>query len=353
MPPTHAIQEQSRQRRPKVVSIVLPVFNEGAVLRQLTCSILDVADTCDAEFEIVFVNDGSSDDSPQILDALAADFPVVRVIHFSRNFGHQSALQAGLSAARGDAVIVMDSDMQDDPTAIRDFLDKWNEGYEVVYAIRHSRKEGIIKRTLFYAFYRLLQTVSATPIPVDAGNFGLIDRRVANHIVHLPELSRFYPGLRNWVGFRQIGIPVERGERYDDKARVSFWGLIRLAKTAVFSFSTAPLALFYAVALISFCVCTGLTVFTLYHKLWTGMATAGWTSGLITASFFGTLNAFGIAVLGEYVVRIFDQVRARPQFIIDRTVNVYGPKNAAASTAADVPQVNEADVAEIVGTQNI
>jgi dolichol-phosphate mannosyltransferase len=308
--------------RNKSVSIVMPVFNEVAVLRTLTDAVTKALDLTTYEFEIVYVDDGSSDGSSELLDELAAVDSRVRVVHFSRNFGQQPALQAGLAASRGDAVIVMDSDLQDDPQAIPRFLTKWEAGFEVVYAIRLKRKENAIKRFLFRGFYRLLQRISSTPIPVDAGNFGLIDRRVVDELLRLPEVSRFYPGLRHWVGFRQCGEPVERAARHDDQPRVSFGGLVRLAKTAIFSFSAVPLGAFYYLASLSCLVFFGLAGFSLYHKVWTGEAIPGWTSGLLTASFFGTLNALGIAILGEYVIRIFDQVRLRPTFIVDRTVNV-------------------------------
>lgn len=333
---------EPRSRRGRLISVVLPVFNEVAVLRQLTETVCDVAADNPYDFEIVFVNDGSSDGSSELLDQLARERPEVRVVHFSRNFGHQSALLAGLSTARGDAIVLMDSDMQDDPAAIPEFIERWEQGFEVVYAVRFGRKENFIKRGLFYSFYRVLESLSYTKIPTDAGNFGLIDRRVANHIVHLPEVSRFYPGLRSWVGYRQCGIPVERKARHDDQPRVSMRGLIRLARTAIFSFSTAPLALFYGVAGLSCLVCLALTSFVLYHRFVTGLAVPGWSSGLITASFFGALNALGIAVLGEYVTRIFDQVRARPQFIIDRTVNVYPPREAAGENRHDADSLRPA-----------
>jgi dolichol-phosphate mannosyltransferase len=326
--PATSLEANRRSREthvPKTISLVLPVYNEIAVLSELNKTLQNALVETGYDFEIIFINDGSIDGSAELLDSIAAEYPNVRVVHFSRNFGHQSALQAGLTAARGDAVVIMDSDLQDGADAIPQFLKKWEEGYQVVYAVREKRKENFLKRLLFFGFYRLLKAVSAEDIPCDAGNFGLIDRRVANHIVHLPEQARFYPGLRHWVGFNQCGVLVERHERHDGQPRVSFWGLLSLARTAVFSFSTLPLMLFYAVAVISMVVCVGLTGFTLYHKIFTNLAIPGWASGVITASFFGTLNALGIAVLGEYVVRIFDQVRARPQFIIERTVNMYPP----------------------------
>lgn len=299
---------------------MLPVYNELAALDELMEGITHALELTHHSYEIIFVNDGSSDGSETRIDEYTCLSPKVRTIHFSRNFGHQAALHAGMAASRGDAIIIMDSDLQDDPAAIPRLVTEWEAGYDIVYAIRKKRKEHFLKRLLFYSFYRVLSRVATIPIPADAGNFGLIDRRAASHIAGLSEVSRFYPGLRSWVGFRQTGVEVERGQRHDNNPRVSPYGLVRLARTAVFSFSSAPLTLFYAVAFLSCLVCFALTSFTLYQKL-NGDASPGWASGLITASFFGMLNALGIAVLGEYVIRIFDQVRHRPQFIVDRTVN--------------------------------
>lgn len=304
-----------------LISVVLPVYNEVEVLTELVDAISQTLHETDCEFEIIFVNDGSIDGSGAKLDLLSGEHTKVRVVHLSRNFGHQAAVQAGLAHARGQAVIVMDSDLQDDPGCLPRFIDKWQQGYDVVYAVRFNRKESWPKRVLFYSFYRVLNAVAATPIPKDAGNFGLIDRRVVQEVVRLGECDRFFPGLRNWVGFRQIGIPVERLARYDQTTRVSPLQLFQLAKTAVFGFSRAPLTFFYLIALCSFLVFGFCFSFTLYHRLVTHLAIPGWTSITMTASFFGALNALGISVLGEYVVRIYDQVRGRPHFVVARRVN--------------------------------
>ena len=330
----HSPTGQSR----KMLSVVLPVYNELAALDELIDGITHALDLTTHTYEIIFVNDGSSDGSDTRSEEYARLYSQGRTIHFSRNFGHQAALHAGMKASRGDAIIIMDSDLQDDPAAIPRLVSAWESGYNIVYAIRKKRKEHILKRALFFSFYRLLSRVATLPIPADAGNFGLIDRRAAIHIADLSEVSRFYPGLRSWVGFRQTGVEVERGKRHDENPRVSPYGLVRLARTAVFSFSSAPLTLFYAVAFLSCMVCFSLTSFTLYQKL-NGNASPGWASGLITASFFGMLNALGIAVLGEYVVRIFDQVRNRPQFIIDRTVNLHSQHEEAVTPSPPHSQV--------------
>jgi dolichol-phosphate mannosyltransferase len=304
-----------------LVSVVLPVYNEGKVLETLACAVAEALLKAGCRGEIVFVNDGSRDDSGAILDRLAAADPRVRVLHLSRNFGHQAAVQAGLEHASGDAVVLMDADLQDDPGSIARFVEKWREGFDVVYAIRVARKENAAKRFLFYAFYRVLNRIATTPMPADAGNFGLVDRRVAEAIVRLRDRDRYYAGLRSWVGYRQVGVEIERGPRYDGRPRVSMLGLWRLAKSAIFSFSTFPLAIFYAIALLSMTTFLGLAGFTLYHKLFTGLAIPGWTSVMMASSFFGAINSLGIAVLGEYVLRIYDQVRSRPLYLVERRVN--------------------------------
>jgi len=301
--------------------VVLPLYNEERVLRTLERSVTEVIRDCGCRPEIIFVNDGSRDGSPEILDELAAAHSHVRVLHLSRNFGHQAALQAGLEHAFGDAIVVMDADLQDDPAGIPRLLQRWQEGYEIVYAIRYGRKEGLLKRCLFFAFYRLLGRVSRITMPADAGNFGLVDRRVACEIAQLMDRDRYYAGLRSWVGFKQVGVPVERGPRYDERPRVSMRGLLRLAKSAIFSFSALPLMLFYGIGAMSMAVFVGLCGFCLYHKLLTGQAIPGWASVMMTASFIGALNAVGIATLGEYVTRIYDQVRGRPMYLVARKVN--------------------------------
>ena len=318
-------ESQETCRHAKLISVVLPVYNEAEALQQLVGELSEALRPCRGHCELVFVDDGSSDASPALLDELAAEHAHVRVVHLSRNFGHQAAVHAGLHHARGDAVVVMDSDLQDDPAAIPRFVAQWERGYDVVYAIRTQRKEGALKRKQFALFHRILGGISEIPIPLDAGNFGLIDRRVVREILGLRERDRYYPGLRAWVGFRQTGVEVERRARHDDRPRVTMRGLFRLAKTAIFSFSSFPLAIFYVVAAASFIASVGLATFALYHKIFTGLAIPGWTSYLFAVSFFGTLNALGIGILGEYIIRIHEQVRGRPIFLVDRTVNVEEP----------------------------
>lgn len=303
------------------LSIVVPVYNESSILERLISELKSSVEAIPGTVEIVFINDGSTDRSPELLNAAAQNDRTIHVVHLTRNFGQQPALMAGLMYASGKAIVILDADMQDDSRAIKDMYDAWARGNDVVYAIRTNRKEHVLKRCLFFLFYRLLNAISRTPIPKDAGAFGLIDRRVANAITRIQDTDCFYPGLRSWVGFKQIGIPTERSTRYDECPRVSLLGLCRLAKTAIFNFSSAPLMIFYAAAIISLAAFTLTSSFVLYHKWYTGLAIPGWTSTILISSFFGAINALGIAILGEYVVRIHDQVRSRPRFIVGHTVN--------------------------------
>jgi dolichol-phosphate mannosyltransferase len=311
---------KSTDRRP-LISVVLPLFNEVAVLTQLADELRGAIHKAECRYELLFINDGSTDNSALVLDQLAATDSSIRALHLSRNFGHQAAVHAGLQHAQGDAVVVMDTDLQDDPAAIPHMIGRWREGYEVVYAVRAERQEAAWKRALFFAFYRLLNLVSDMPVPKDAGNFSLLDRRAAQHVASLAECDRYFPGLRNWIGFRQIGVPVRRLPRHDEHPRVSLGGLVKLAKTAIFSFSRLPLTMFYVLAGFSLLVCGACAGFTLYHRLFTGLAVPGWTSITIIASLFGALNSLGIGILGEYVSRIYDQVRGRPGYIVARYGN--------------------------------
>ena len=322
-----------------LISVVLPVYNEAEILPLLAAQLTRLLQRGRYDYEIIFVDDGSRDQSGRVLDQLAASSRRIRVLHFSRNFGHQAAVQAGLAHAMGDAVVIMDSDLQDDPEAIGEMIDRWREGYDVVYALRRNRKESRMKKFLFAGFHRVLSRVASIAIPADAGNFGLIDRRVADMILALGERDRYFPGLRSWVGLKQTGIEVERNARYDRKARVSLGGLFRLAKTAIFSFSAMPLTLFHVIGVAAAAVFACLGAFSLYCKFFTELAIPGWTSYMLVGSFFGAVNAMGIAVLGEYVIRIYDQVRARPLYLVDRMVNMQA-KTGRESAEDDKPYVD-------------
>lgn len=330
------------------VSAVLPVYNEAEVLGELIGRVRDAIHQCGAREEIIVVNDGSTDASAETLDMMAARNPQLRVLHLSRNFGHQAAVQAGLAQARGDVVLLMDSDLQDAPEALSRFLEQWQAGADVVYAVRSQRKERWWKRCLFAGFHRTLSSIASTPIPTDAGNFSLMDARVVRDIVLLGERDRYLPGLRSWVGYRQVGVEVPRGPRYDGRPRVSLRGLWRLAKTAIYSFSTFPLAIFSLIGYSALVVFLGTSGFSLFCRLFTDLAMPGWTSILLIASFFGAVNALGINMLGEYVVRIYDQVRQRPLYLVDRSVNLATSESVATPDTACPADALLSDTQELV-----
>ena len=315
----------TRNRSLSTVSVVLPVLNEECILRPLTARISAQLDQSAIGWNMVLVNDGSTDSSGQIMDELAQQDSRIQVLHLARNFGHQAAVHAGICYAKGDAVIVMDSDGQDAPEAISQMIEHWLLGDDVVYAVRFGRKESIPKRILFSAFYRVLSSIASIRIPKDAGNFGLMDRAIVDQIRMLGENDRYFPGLRSWVGYRQRALRVERLARHDERPRVRLKGLISLAKTALFSFSRVPLHAFYLLAAVSASVSFGCIAFAVFHKIFTGLAIPGWASTTSAIAFFGAIQSLGIAILGEYIARIYDQVRNRPMYIVARSLNASQP----------------------------
>ena len=308
-----------KQRGEPLLSVVIPIYNEQATLSELYRRLMHVLSENLAElaYEIVFVNDGSTDGSIQILSELHADDPAVKVMNLSRNFGHQAALTAGLDYAKGDAVICMDGDVQDPPEIIPTLVARWRDGNDVVYAVRKLRKEGFIKRGCYAAFYRLLRRLSMVSVPLDAGDFALMDRRVVDCLKALPERSRFIRGLRTWVGFRQTGVEYEREKRFAGTPKYTWPKLVHLAVSGLLSFSALPLRMATAVGfMISFCSLLGIIV-ALYLKLFTDQAIPGWTATVIPMLVLGGIQLLSIGILGEYIAQIFDEVKRRPLYLVD------------------------------------
>lgn len=303
-----------------LLSIVAPVYNEAEGIEGFVREVWEHAAALDSEgrIELVLVNDGSVDGTGAILDQLAASAPgEIRVVHLARNFGHGAAVAAGLDHARGNAVILMDADFQDDPAAFAPLLAKWREGYDVVYVERASRQENPLSRGASWLFYRLFKWVAATQSPLDAGTFGLMDRRVVDQLGKLPERNRYLPGLRAWVGFRQTGVPIPRRARYDRHTRVGLRGLWTLGMNAIFSFSYVPLFVFRIAGVLSILLSLVLIAVAVYLHL--GRNDVGpWPAILAATSFLGGINLFGIGLLGEYIARIYDEVKCRPVYVVDR-----------------------------------
>jgi glycosyltransferase involved in cell wall biosynthesis len=272
------------------------------------------------DFEFLFINDGSTDGSRDFVLKQVGENSDICLLELSRNFGHQTAVYAGLQYADGEAVIIMDTDLQDRPEVIRDFIKKWEGGAHVVYAIRTKRKEHPIKRFFFYMFYKILNGLSNIPIPVEAGMFSLMDRQVVNLLATIPERNRFIPGLRAWVGFNQVGIPVERDERGDRIPRVSFIQLVRLATDAIISFSWIPLRISTILGILAAFLSIVGTCIVLYKKFISLEAIPGWTSTLLSIFFFGAVQLIIFGIIGEYLGRIYEEVKRRPAYVVRRVV---------------------------------
>ncbi len=325
------------------LSVVVPVYNEEPVLPELLRRTRAVLDGIEGgPHEIVFVDDGSTDGTLQILETAAEDDARLLILALSRNFGHQAALSAGLDHATGHAVVILDGDLQDPPEAIPLFLERFQAGFDVVYGQRVQRKEVWWLRLCYYVFYRLITRLSDVRLPLDAGDFGLMSRRVVEQLRRLPEHHRYLRGLRTWVGFRQIGIPVERSERQRGKSKYSPLGLLKLAFDGIFAFSVVPLraaALLGAVAL----TLSGLfAIYSLYVKLVLHQPPKGFTALTLLITFLSGVNLLSLGIIGEYVGRIYEEIKARPLYVIGRIIS-HGVSGAARTTSRADAQPSAAD----------
>jgi dolichol-phosphate mannosyltransferase len=297
---------------------VIPVFNEQENLPNLHSRLAAALGPTGLRYEIIFVDDGSRDGSAPLLRGLAGDDPRVVVVELARNFGHQVAISAGLDHARGDGVIIMDADLQDPPEVLPQFIDKWREGHDVVYAIREQRKESWLKRAAYAAFYRLLQRVANIEIPLDAGDFCIMDRRVVDLLIGMPERNRFVRGIRSWVGLDQVGLAYERQARQAGKPKFTFTRLVYLALDGLVSFSYVPLRLItmlgFGVSLLSIV----LAVFYAIKKLTVGLNPPGFATLTVAVFFLAGMQLMTIGVIGEYVGRIFEEVKRRPLYVVRR-----------------------------------
>lgn len=301
------------------ISLVIPIWNEATVIPELYRRVCDVMTRANVSWELICVNDGSSDDSLQLLLTLHEQDPRLKVLDFSRNFGHQIAITAGADFAEGDAVIVMDSDLQDPPEVILSLIEQWRAGYEVVYAVR-AKREGETPFKLFTAkfFYRLLHSITDVEIPVDTGDFRLMDRRVVLAMRQLREKHRFMRGLSSWVGFKQIGVEFERAERYAGETKYPLRKMIRLALTAITGFSYLPLQLAtylgFGLAIISL---LGILL-TIVLRLSGNSFFLGQATTLVSVLFLGGIQLIVLGIIGEYLGRIYDEVKGRPLYIVSR-----------------------------------
>jgi glycosyltransferase involved in cell wall biosynthesis len=313
------------------LSAVLPVYNERDNLADLLARLLPTLEEATrGSFEIVFVDDGSQDGSAEILDSFHTRDRRVKAIHLSRNFGHQAALQAGLDRATGKSVVMMDADLQDPPEILHQLIERWRQGYDVVYAQRKNRKEGLLKRAGYALFYRTMRAMAEIDIPLDAGDFCLLDRRVVDTLVSLRERNRFLRGLRSWVGFKQIGVEYERESRHAGVPKYTLRKLVRLALSGYIGFSALPLRAAAALGFLAAATGFALAGWAIVTKILDIASPRGWASTLAVVLFVGGAQLFMLGVIGEYLSRVYDEVRQRPIYIVSSHV---GFGETGASTA--------------------
>jgi dolichol-phosphate mannosyltransferase len=298
------------------LSVVVPLFNEQENLAELHRRLSASLGRLGRSYELIFVNDGSRDATPQILRDLQARDPHLCAVYLSRNFGHQAALSAGLDRARGRAVILMDGDLQDPPEVLGQFVEQWEAGAEVVYAVRTKRKEGLLKRAGYAFFYRLLRAVSDLDIPLDSGDFSLLDRRVVDALRQLPERQRFLRGLRTFVGFRQVGLRYERAARHAGRPKYTMRALLRLATDGLISFSSYPLTLVTYLGLAAIGLAVLLSAWVVADAVFNAGTPRGWASTIIVVLFMSAVQLLSLGIIGEYVRRIFLETKGRPNYIV-------------------------------------
>jgi dolichol-phosphate mannosyltransferase len=313
----------SRAVQRSKISIVLPCYNEETVLPQIFQRLSAAAQTWDSDHEVICVDDGSRDRTWELLKRQHEKDARWRGLSFARNFGHQIAVSAGLYHATGDAVVVMDADLQDPPEEISRLIQKWREGYDVVYAVRQKRKENLLKRACYWGFYRLVSFLTPIEMPLDAGDFCLVSSPVVKVINAMPERARFVRGLRAWAGFKQVGVCYEREARAAGNSKYTMRKLFKLAWDGIFSFSTVPLRLAaYLGFFVSIVAFLGV-LFTFCQKIFAtefaaiGLAPpSGFPTIVISVLFLGGVQLICLGILGEYLGRIYDEVKGRPQWIV-------------------------------------
>jgi len=303
----------------RTLSIAIPVFNEESVLDELYRRTIAVLTNLEGwDYEIVFADDGSTDASREWLESIAIADVHVKVVTLSRNFGHQAALTAALDHVGGDAVVMMDADLQDEPEVIPRLLAEFDQGYDVVYAIRSQRQEGLVLRTCYALFYRVIAALADIPLPQGAGDFAIISRRVLEQMRRSGERHRYLRGLRTWVGFRQTGIQVNRAARFSGKTKYSPRKLLQLACDGIFSFSVMPLR---AATVLGGVTTAGSLLFAAYAllaKLLWHQSPAGFTALILAITFLAGVQLLFLGVIGEYVGRIYQEIKQRPLYIVDQ-----------------------------------
>lgn len=309
----------------KKVSIVIPMYYEEKVVEECYSRLSQVLKKIEKyDYEIICVNDGSKDKTLEILEKIAKKDKKVKVISFARNFGHQCAVTAGLKYISGDAVVIIDADLQDPPELLPEMLKLWEEGYEVIYGKRKTRKgESAFKLLTASMFYKTLNVLSDVEIPKDTGDFRLVDRKVVDVINSLPEHNKFLRGLFSWVGFKQYAYEYERQERFAGETKYPLKKMLKLASDGIISFSSKPLKIVGGIGVISIVISFLLLIYAIisYIFKFEGITT-GWTSIIVAITFFAGVQLLSIWIISEYIARIYDETKKRPEYIINKEINI-------------------------------
>jgi polyisoprenyl-phosphate glycosyltransferase len=324
----------------KLLSVVVPCYNEEAVIaethRRLSTVLSSLGPAQALDYEIVYVNDGSADRTSTLLRDLQQNDAHVRVLGFSRNFGHQIAVTAGIEHARGDAVVLIDADLQDDPEVILRMIEAWHDGYQVAYGQRtHREGETVFKRWSAMLFYRLLNNLSDITIPNDTGDFRLMDRKVVEVLLSMPERDRFVRGMVSWVGFRQTSIPYARSARFAGSTKYPLFKMLRLAWDGIMSFSIAPLRLATWVGFLASGVALCGIVYALFLRMFTSIWVPGWTALFIAVMFLGGVQLICLGVIGEYMGRTYNETKRRPLYVVAERLGFAGESASSSAPLRD------------------
>lgn len=309
----------------KKISVVVPMYNEEEVAQECYKRLKDVIyGIPEYDYEFVFVNDGSKDKTLDIIKTIANSDKKVKVISFSRNFGHQSAVSAGLREITGDVVLVIDADLQDPPEVVPDMIKLWEEGNEVIYGMRKSRAgESFFKVATASMFYKTLNALSDVEIPKNTGDFRLVDRKVIDVINKMPEHNKFFRGLFGWVGFKQKAYLYERQKRFAGKTKYPLKKMLKLASDGIISFSTKPLKLVGYIGILSILISFLVLIYSIISYIFKfGNFTSGWASIMVAITFFAGVQLLSMWIMSEYISRIYDENKNRPEYIIDEKINV-------------------------------
>ncbi|MGO9127633.1 MAG: glycosyltransferase family 2 protein [Terriglobales bacterium] len=309
--------EPDGNRRVPLLSVIVPCKNEAAVLRETHSRLVSVLQPLATDFEIVYVDDGSTDSTFELLREIQCVDQRMRIVQLSRNFGHQIATTAGLEHASGDAVILIDADLQDPPEVIPLMVEQWRNGFDVAYGLRTARDgETLFKLWTARAFYRAINCLSAVPISVDTGDFRLMDRKVVNALLRMPEQDRFLRGMINWLGFRQVGVPYRRAARRAGETKYPLLKMLRFAMDGIASFSVLPLKMATWLGFSASGLAMALILYAMCVHAFTDRWVAGWTSLFVAVLFMGGAQLIGLGIIGEYIGRIYGETKRRPLYLV-------------------------------------